>query len=165
MTHTLPTEPLIINDRMFCSCHQCKPICLVVIVFSLQAIPLACSQGPSKCLCQHLLPGALQIKRTSRHPNSLALCSMHTHGPSLSSVPSVCSHGPAPVCLSSCSLSLCLYPFPRSSLLSLLPVNSLYTRSVAWHHFSGGWGILLACAHQRYPPCHILFHNRFISTH
>jgi hypothetical protein len=132
-----------------------------VIATFMQAVPLACSWGPSNCLRHHLPPTpatntrwtrcVLQIQRTANHPSSLSvLC------PFPLSAPSLCLQDPLSLLRLSIYMSTCL-PLPLLQVLILLisPVNLLYTSSIAWHIFSG---VHLG---QSCTPRGIIFHKRF----
>jgi hypothetical protein len=110
---------------------------------SLQVIPLGSSRGPGKSLPHLCCPPprcGLPIKGLSHHSNSVSVptyCQLVSLSLFLSfSAPLLswfCPHLSA--CLhvhssaSSTSPGPCSPPFPQ--------INSLYTRSVAWHSYSG----------------------------
>lgn len=106
----------------------------LVIIVNIQAIPVACSQGPSKFLCHHLpLPQVYQVyqvyhlcaadKITTSHSSLISLHSLSW----FSLCDSHCPHGSlTAVCLSVCLSThrlVCLYPFSMSSLNCPPPIN------------------------------------------
>jgi hypothetical protein len=103
------------------------------VTVGVQAILLACSQGPGNCLRHHLPPGRSTkcCAADKEDPPTTPDLSQFWYAPSPLLPPFLCSLSLSlSACLSTCPL-VCLYPFPKSSLLSPPPISPLYTRSVA----------------------------------
>lgn len=125
------------------------------MLVSVQAIPLAFSQGPSK----HQVCAV--DKRTSSHPRCFSeifslFCLCFSFNPSCTlSLPSQLFLCSLPVCLSTCPL-VCLYPFPKYPLLFPSPINFFYPRSIVWNNFLG---VHLGMDPSKVPETHAAFLN------